>query len=361
MSQETDILNIDAKIMAQFCEQQERLPEYMRRLEELEEYLNTALVSRTQKVVKKNYDELKKRVKDIESGEKMNFYIAETSDIITEYRQMLKTPQKISFMGKPIKNDKEKNALISEYLEIVQKYTPINIVTPPKKQKIVCGNCPNRKDFEIIDGNVYICSECSAQQVVMKQMSSYKDIERINISSKYTYDRKIHFRDCINQYQGKQNSTIAPKVYKELEDQLERHHLLCGDSEDPKEVRFANITKEHIMMFLKDLEYTKHYENVNLIHYNMTGKKPDDIGYLEDQLLDDFDQLTELYDKTFKHIDRKNFINTQFVLYQLLLLHKHPCKMEDFSILKTTDRKCFHDEILSELFGQIGWSYVPSI
>jgi hypothetical protein len=171
------------------------------------------------------------------------------------------------------------------------------------------------------------------------------------------YDRKIHFRDCINQYQGKQNSTINQKVYDDLEKQFELHHLLVGDKSTPKNIRFSNIKKEHISIFLKELEYTKHYENINLIHYNITGNKPDDIGYLEDKLLEDFDILTELYDKKFKHIDRKNFINTQYVLYQLLLRHKHPCNKNDFSILKTIDRKTFHDDIMKDLFIDLGWNF----
>lgn len=171
------------------------------------------------------------------------------------------------------------------------------------------------------------------------------------------YDRKIHFRDCINQYQGKQNSTIDDQVYKDLENQLENNYILIGDKHTDRKIRFSKVTKEQILMLLKDLEYTKHYENVHLIHYMLTGVKPDDISHLEDQLLDDFDTLTELYDKTFKGINRKNFINTQYVLYQLLRRHKHPCKKEDFAILKTSERQDFHDNICSDLFKQKNWNF----
>jgi hypothetical protein len=158
------------------------------------------------------------------------------------------------------------------------------------------------------------------------------------------------------QDQGKQNSTIDQKVYDELEEQFQKHHLLI-ETEKTKEGKFKNITKEHILMFLKDLGYHKHYENVNLVHYNLTGIKPDDIGYLEDKLLDDFDVLTSLYDKMFKNIDRKNFINTQYVLYQLLVRHGHSCKKEDFTILKTMERKAFHDSIVKQLFTKLSWNF----
>lgn len=160
--------------------------------------------------------------------------------------------------------------------------------------------------------------------------------------------------------QGKQNSMIPQKIYDDLEKELYNHHLLQGTKDDPKEIRFANITKQHISMFMKVLSYTKHYENINLIHYNLTGKKPDNISYLESKLLIDFDILTDLYDKRYKNnISRKNFINTQYVLFQLLTRHKHPCKREDFTILKTVDRKKFHDDICKVLFEELGWNHTP--
>ena len=78
--------------------------------------------------------------------------------------------------------------------------------------------------------------------------------------------------------------------------------------------------------------------------------------------MDDFLILSDLYDKKYKQeeqTDRKSFMNTQHTLYQLLRNRGHKCKKEDFHILKTIDRKEFHDDTFSELFHQLGWVYVP--
>lgn len=166
---------------------------------------------------------------------------------------------------------------------------------------------------------------------------------------------------CKNQ--GKQNSTIEDKVYDGLEEQFRRHHLLIGDKSTPKEERFKNITKDHIHLFLKDLGYAKHYENIHLIHYNMTGIKPDDISHLEDRLLSDFDEISDTYQILFKNrpgFERKNFINTQYVLYQLLQKYNHACNKKHFTILKTIDRKSFHDKVTREIFLKLGWTFHPS-
>jgi len=353
---EIDILYIDNKILQNFKDEKEKLSEYKNKLEDIQCCLKIDnLRSNLTETLIKSEKTLSEYIIDLETNHSKNFYIIETTDLIEKYKEILNKPVKMSFMGKSNKTNKEKTAIINSYVEISNKYVDIKI-NIEKKDKNVCKNC-NNKDFDIEDGNIYICSNCSAQQFILKNVSSYKDIDRINISSKYLYDRRIHFRDCINQYQGKQNSTVHQKVYDDLEKEFELHHLISDDKNIPKKVRFKIITKEHINIFLKDLGYSKHYENTNLIHYNLTGIKPDDISHLEDKLLEDFDILTDMYDKMYKNIDRKNFINTQFLLYALLVKHKHPCKKEDFSILKTVDRLNFHNDITNQLFQAIGWTY----
>lgn len=371
---DVDILEIDSKIIKNFEEHRHNLSMYEEKRKDLMECLKLESISeRTKKSLSDSLKNLENFIDDLRTNTTLNFYTIESAEILEKYRNILKQPLKVNFMGKAVKSNKDKKKLISEYLDIATRYFEIKLETTStspsnsastssadKKEKVICNNCSNTKDFEIDEGDIYICLICSSQQFVMRNTTSYKDINRINISSKYMYDRKIHFRDCINQYQGKQNSNISQKVYDDLIAQFESHHLIELDSKNKNsKERFKKITKEHVSMFLKELSYTKHYENVNLIHYNLTGIKPDDIGYLEDKLLDDFDIITEAYDRLFKHLDRKNFINTQYILYQLLLRHKHPCRKEDFSMLKTIDRKNFHDEVCKVLFEEIKFSFLP--
>lgn len=354
-----DILSIDTKIEESFVKELSNLSKHKERLKELEKTLNLSSHSslRVKNELNKNIIELRTTIDAIESERKYNFYVAETAELIEKYRNILKTPLKISFIGKSNEYGKEKEELVQKYLDIAQKYYKITIKPIEKKFRMECDNCTNKKDF-IVEDNAFICSDCGSQQETLQHTTSYKDVDRVNISGKYTYDRKVHFRDCINQYQGKQNCTIEQKVYTDLENAFERHHLLVGDNKTNKQERFSRITKEHVLMFLKELGYPKHYENVTLIHYNMTGKKPDDISHLEDRLMADFDLLVETYDKHIKNtIDRVSFISTQYVLYQLLQKYKHPCRKEDFVILKTMDRKSFHNNICKELYEILGWSF----
>ena len=367
-SNDIDILDIDSKIILNFKLEENKISEYKNKLTDIKTSLELKNIRpRIIESLSNTAKELEEHINDVENNISLNFYITESALFLEKYKEILKAPLKVNFMGKPVKNNKEKDKIISQYLEVANKYVNIDIESNlpiaffNEKEKIVCNTCQNKKDFIIVDNNIYICPLCSTQQVILKNVSSFRDIDRVNISSKYMYDRKIHFRDCINQYQGKQNSTIEQKVYEDLEKQFALHHLLVGNRNTEKKIRFANITKEHVNMFLKELGYTKHYENVNLIHYNITGVKPDDINHLEDRLLEDFDTLTEVYDILFKDIKRKNFINTQYILFQLLKRYKHPCSAEDFTILKTIDRKTFHDDIFRVLATHLGWNFTSTL
>lgn len=371
------ILEVDTKIRLLLQDEIDRLDEYASKKKELEKLLEISGLSHGSiDKIHHMIENLTEKIKNAVSRQRLEFYILESSEIINKYKVILQTPISVSFTGKADENQNQemihrKSKLVMQYLRIAEKYLDVFEFTSSNNNnnnnnslkktsaKLACSNC-KKKVFDVQDSTTHICVDCGTQHEVPTTTISFKDIDRVNISTKFTYERLIHFRDCIKQYQGKQNTCIDPQVYEDLEQQFELHHLLVGDKNTPRKERFKNITKEHVSIFLKDLRYTRHYENVNLIHYNLTEIPPDDISYLENKLMDDFIILTELYNKykQEKKIPRKSFINSQYVLYQLLNRHKHHCKKEDFNILKTIDRQYFHDEVTKDLFQELGWNMV---
>ena len=310
--------------------------------------------------------------------ENQHFYTMDFSELMEKYKKPENSLKKIVFMS----TSKSKSALSQndelcdisfEYFQILKKYNiesdDLEALILSKTQKSACQNVRQRcenfecdsKDFFInLEQNIEICKKCGTQKENVKKMVNYKDMSRVNISNKYNYERRIHFKDNINQYQGKQNATIDPQVYKDLEEQLELHGLLNSSSN--KKEKFERVTKNHILLFLKETNHSKHYEDVVLIYHKLTGKKVPDISHLEVQLMEDFDLVSAAYDKLFKFtgkIERKSFINTQYVFFQLLKRHKYPCSKYDFNMLKTLDRKSFHDGIVRQIFEFLGFNFQP--
>jgi ribosomal protein L37AE/L43A len=286
------------------------------------------------------------------------------------YKNELNKRQKICFMGKQKKEDDEKKVDITNmYFDILKKYNLYNESLaeniPKKKHNFqkICKTCKSKNIIET-EHNIEICLKCGTEDEKLQKSMNYKDISRVNISHKYYYERRIHFYDTICQFQGKQNATIDEKVYKDLEEQFERHGLLFNSTN--KKEKYKNITREHIYIFLKETGHSKNYEDDLLIFSKITGKKNHDISHLEAKLMEDFNEIIKEYDKRYKNNNgnstinnRKSFINSQIILYQLLKRHKYPCDKSDFNILKTIDRLAFHDTIIEEIFNTIGFNFSP--
>jgi hypothetical protein len=354
MTCELNILTIDEKIRNELTSINSD------RIKTLSDRLNSVIsnpknIDNSQlKQLKNEYDRLQTSSSKLKQN--LNFYVSETLGMTEQYKNILKIPKQINFMGKSIDpNNETKNKLILDYMKIASKYTTVENFKIQRNVK--CSNCSHILEYDIIEDNTQICNMCASEQAMFSQFSSYTDSTRVNISSKYLYDRKTHFRECIAQYHGKQNITIPVKVYDDLDKQFVFHGLLIGDEKTSKSEKYANVTRKTVMTFLKELGYPKQYENLNLIHSVITDTKLDDIDYLNEQILLDFDILSELYDKRSNDTTRKNFINTQYVLFQLLRRHGHSCDKEDFTNLKTVDRKFFHENIIKNLFEELKWNY----
>lgn len=299
------------------------------------------------------------KMRSILTDETLSFYKSDTIDLIDRYKQILKVPMKINFMGKRVNSstNQEKLNIENQYIKMTSQY--YNIEYDNSTSDIFCKTCNTKIEILNLEDTVNICETCSSEYEGMNTCKSYTDASRVYVSSKYSYDRKNHFRECINQYQGKQNISIEPQIYKDIEEKIKFHNLLVGDETTDRIHRYENVTKKVILSFLKELGLSKHYENVNLIFSVVTGNKLDDIEYLDNMLMNDFEIISDTYDKLYSDTNRKNFINTQYVIYQLLCRLGHKCNKDDFSGVKTMDRRFFHENILKNLFEHLRWNYTP--
>jgi hypothetical protein len=298
--------------------------------------------------------EIDKKIKiQFDGKEVLQFYLLDSIQLMNEYKELILLPKKVNFLGKKETNNETSNRmenLIKDFLQIVKKFNfDFEFEDFDTCNSNFCCNCgSNVKTVESI------CTFCYSEHKFYNE-KSFTDIERVNISTRFSYDRKSHFRECINQYSGRQNVTIPNEVFKEIEKSLEFNGLLSSGTN--REEKYLKVTKNIILHILKDLGFSKHYENLNLIFNTLTGTKLDDISYLQKKLLSDFDDISEMYDKIYSKSNRKNFVNTSYLLYLLLIKNGHSCNRSDFTNLKNHERKAQHDEILKCLFEHLGWNY----
>lgn len=349
-----DIVEIHNTILHSFNNETQMLPTIESQLNKL------CSIDEPDDTIIQEIDSLKKKRDIIKKRENISFYLLQITPIIEEYKKELNKPVQVHFMkvsSTPVNNDKI-NKIKDKFIRIARKFFPIESVESfhsiPE-----CKTCLNNSPVILLGTHINICAVCGTEVDVSQVSFAHNDNERVNITSKYQYDRRVHFKECINQFQGKQNSTIKQKVYDSIILQLVNHGLVNEDA-TTKEEKYANVTKQHISIFLKETGYSNHYEDINMIYHNITGKPLPDISHIEHLLMEDFDKLSNIYDEEYirtRKITRKNFINTQYVLYQLLKRHKFPCSRNDFVFLKTVERQGFHDDICSNLFKKLGWNF----
>ncbi len=309
---------------------------------------------------------------NLKSEEEM--YNFKTMNIIEKYKNELTKPKVSTFKGKtekPTNEDlqdlvleynsileelKEKNLFfyserLSYYLKkyrmntVYSVYNPFednNITVKRKKKNYYCKCFEKGED---LSGNI-ICKNCGKIYNELEETVNYNDYSRVNITQRYHYEKRCHFRDTINQYQGKQNKYIPQKVYDDVKYMINMHGLDIN-----------KVTIKHIGMFLSETKNSKYYEDKQLIYSIITNKEKPDISKYEKKLFEDFEKLVEVFLKI--KGDRKNFLHAHYVLTQLLLRQGVKLPENSLNSLRTPARLREHDDIYQKCCDALGWNFIP--
>lgn len=345
-----DINHINSMMIEKFEERYNSLNEYKDRLKKYECVVTNSTNISDKFNASKKINELKKEINEIETCAEMGYYLLKTHKLLNEYNSLLQHPVNIDFMNtkSQLTLNSKKDEIIHDFNVIVNSYpfmtVDIKVNTDVIKNKKNCYNC--KSELTKQNGNL-VCTTCGECEDIFDNSSSFTDVSRVNMSSRYKYDKRIHFRDTLNNFQGKQNKTIHDDIYVVIKDEMNKH----GITKD-------KLTKNHVYIFLKETGFSKYYEDITLIYSKITGKKPPDISHLENELMEMFDKVIKVYVKI-KPPTRKSFLNCQFILYQFLKKLKYPCKETDFSFLKSRDKLIEHELIYGQICDVLSWNATP--
>lgn len=296
-------------------------------------------------------------------------YPVNVSCIIDKYKNTIQSPIKMSFIGrKKTEMNDDLQCIFDEFFDMIKcifSEAILNIIfedtikngdhSKHSGQSLAQSVCENCKEI-IHDSTCYNCGSIE-NEVVDYDNSTYDDNERININKQFTYEKKCHFRDTINQYQGKQNKYIPDDVYKRLNEYIEKEGLFDKKA-TTKLGQYSKVKKSHIKEFLKATGYSSHYEDLQLIYSKITGKECPSISQYEKKLYEDFDNLVNAF-LTLSDIKRDNFLNSHYVLRQLLLNQGVKLPAEELNYLKTPSRLRSHDEIYKKCCEKLNWNFTP--
>lgn len=360
---EYNIFHIHAKILDHLHEKITSVPELMKELESL-----TVLMDAGNEIERISASQqskmLRKRIVDLEGTFELMVYRMKTEGIVEEYRRTLGTGSR-SFMVSAkiedvdIERERKLSKLTTDFMRVARNYINIeDLVIKPST--IRCPSCDSIKlDLSLKDDHIYICTECGTEVETLDNTPTFKDTDRVNMSSKYSYSRKGHFLDAKKRYQGIQNTdpTLIQAAVDIILETMKKHRLVADQSECDRNKGMKKVTKDHVHMFLSEQELSQHYDDINLIYHIITGEPcPQFSPELDMGLNEDFDRLDEVLEET-KGDDDINSLNVNFKLLCLLKRRGFPCRRDEFYILKTKEKENDHIEKMQKAFAILGWDW----
>jgi hypothetical protein len=204
--------------------------------------------------------------------------------------------------------------LRNSYLGVCREHLDVRIQKKRVYRPLICGVCGcNNMKVNIDDDSLYVCSECYAEEEILIDAPSFKDTDRVNLTSKFAYTRKGHFIDATKRVQGTQN--VDPKKIERALDIINiemQHHNLVAERG-----KVNSVSKDNIHTFLTEQSLSAHYEDLFLLYSMITGVPCIDISEYMDDLLADFELLEETLEKI-KDESRVNSLNVYFKLCALI-------------------------------------------
>lgn len=352
-----NIFHIDSIIKEYLISQIRSLPVFEKELLALTQTLSSGDYSK-QVLAKQKVTDLRRKIKDLETTFGLSLYILNTAKLLEDYRTAISSNNSRSFVcvNKETADTEsaKRDEIITKYLLIARNYVEITNYNQVTKKMAcpVCESSDMRRSGD--EETIFVCMVCLTETQILDDTPSFKDTDRVNMCSRYTYSRKGHFMDAIKKHQGKQNvdpETIQ-NVVNILLNEMKFHNI------GPE-----NVNKRHLHMFLFEKGLSMYYEDLNLLYHIITGEPCPEISAYESQIYEDFEeQEAALNNVSALDVNdtRINSLNVYYKLYKLLQRRGHRCRKDDFYILKTKTKEDEHDEKMRKAWAMLGWKWIET-
>lgn len=324
-------------------------------------------------------DVLEEEIRDAQSMTKLGNYLNAVSVPLAHYRECMREPQH-HFVG-----DVAVGGAASMYLGIVQ-FIVLQIIMHfvPRLKAATWGFLgaaapavsPHHAAAE--DDGVELSDDetCrSAEGMPLDeglQAAPVRNTRPSASAARTMYQRKLYFRSSITEYQGQQKRVVPETVMRDVETHLRMNNLVDQAAASRRE-RYRAVTCDATYNALRETDNPKWYRDVYLIHAVITDQPClPCIRHLEAALMRDFEVVSERFNRfglslagrdggePSAGLGRSNFLNSNYVLFQLLRKNGYPCEFSSFFCLRTLNSRVLHDDICEHIFTDLGWPFVPT-
>ncbi len=224
-------------------------------------------------------------------------------------------------------NCNEKGTILDSYLKQNKhiNYNGTNIINTDGEK---CNTC-KINFIENLNSTESLCKNCGIIEKIVVSFDKPNYIENSGDKTQFTYDRRYHFKDLINQIQGKETTNLPEHILENIKNEIIKN-----------KIPFNKLQKDHLRKILKKMGYNKYYEH----SMNILNKlNPDSIITfsleIENKLFYMFECIQEPF-ILFCPENRKNMINYNYIFYKFCeILHLEDIEFKKyFTLLKCGEK-----------------------
>lgn len=301
------------------------------------------VISEEQKTINQQIDAANKRI-DAEN-EPMRTYLLDCAPFLAEYALM-----------------KTQNMSTLDVTDEFQLFFGCETVRRKKMKRCLlsssCSNCNKDKCLVMVKNEAtYVCTHCgnATRYGIAEGVDAITHEDRMRLPSPpYTYKPLQHFIDLLSQVEGKTTRIVPNEVYMELRLRFRKTRIPLQE-----------VTALMIRQMLRKINKCKYYEDI----YCITKRLNPDFKTIvipdkrKDILKNMFREVYPRFKRNAKHVlrTRKNFLSYPYVAFKFCELCDWDEYMHVFSLLKSREKLRKQDLILSRIFAELAWQWIPTI
>jgi hypothetical protein len=324
-----NILSIHDMIIELFRKEYINRNKLKERIEHLEYILKYGEKS-DKTIAEKELKNLRIKYDNIINFRKMKEYVEASSYFISKYKKLNENKKSWIRSNRENKNIEEKINLTSEYLNLISNIIPIIV----DYAIYICNNCK----YSILTSVKY-CPKCKDRITFFEDLAhDYRLINKISTSN---YDKKDNFEEILLKYQGKCKKKPPENVTENIKNYCNKH-----------KINYKTISKLKLRDIMKKSGEKDYYNDLNYIHYLLTGEKLPDLKDKTDKLLHKFDIYKKYFEKM-KPKNRNNAYRAHYMIFQFGMQESININIDHFAIFETVDARIECDKVNKLIFETI--------
>lgn len=298
------------------------------------------LTAAKRNILEKEKSDLKERYTYLKSRKIMKDYLLNTQDIVKQY-----SPKKaqIRVFGEEETQNEEwavkvkRMKLITEYLQIADKYIFVNITREETQSNLVCcvNCCEDLRCVEIGAKSARVCPKCFAENPILMEPSHTSYNEYKGISDVEEVESLDNFIRAMNRWDGSCPGDIPDDLYDRLDAYFESIGFPSRDvvRKSKKVFRFRGESNPVILRRALDSIGSKNHHDVNTIGHRYWGWDLPDLSHFRERIINDYKETQRVFSNLpIEERQRKSSPGTQFRMYKHFKMAGYECYEYEFKI-----------------------------